>query len=121
MIELKDFVSKTLTQIVEGVQDSQNALKGTEAEINPRLYNTKSSTMQDLCIRKGSEIQVPILMVKFDVAVQATEGTGTKGGIGIVVGPVVIGTQGRSDKENSSISRINFEIPIALPQHPTHP
>ncbi len=118
MIELKDFVSKALTQIVEGVQEAQTALKGSGAEINPYMVDMQHSNTKDLCIRMGSKVRVPIIMMKFDVAVQATEGMGTKGGIGIIVGSVSLGTQGRTDKESSSTSRISFEIPVALPQHP---
>jgi hypothetical protein len=35
--------------------------------------------------------------------------------VGIFVGPVVLGSQGRSDAGRSSISRIKFSVPILLP------
>jgi hypothetical protein len=57
--------------------------------------------------------------IEFDVAVTATEGTETKGGIGIMVGSIGLGAQGKSDRENTSVSRIRFRIPLVLPNPTT--
>ena len=35
-MELRDFISETLIQIVQGINDAQKALKETECVINPR-------------------------------------------------------------------------------------
>jgi len=53
--------------------------------------------------------------VEFDVAVTATEGTDTKGGIGVVAGVFALGSQGQSSEEISAVSRIKFSVPITLP------
>lgn len=53
--------------------------------------------------------------VKFDVGITATEGSGTKGGIGVVTGVVALGSQGRSDKAVEGVDRIQFTVPILLP------
>ena len=53
--------------------------------------------------------------VEFDIAVTAVDGKETKGGIGIVVGAIGLGSQGRSEERNTSISRIKFKVPIAFP------
>jgi hypothetical protein len=53
--------------------------------------------------------------IEFDVAVHATEGTETKGGIGIMVGAIGLGSQGKSQAGNASESRIRFTIPMVLP------
>ena len=53
--------------------------------------------------------------IEFDVAVTTTEGTETKGGIGVFVVAVGLGSQGKSDATNSSSSRIKFSVPIFLP------
>jgi hypothetical protein len=41
--------------------------------------------------------------IEFDVAVTVIEGTQTKGGIGVFVGPIGIGSQGQSNVSNQSI------------------
>ena len=57
--------------------------------------------------------------VHFDVAVSTSEGTETKGGIGVVVGPVgSVGSQDQSDVASSSMSRIRFSVPVKLPVQP---
>jgi small neutral amino acid transporter SnatA (MarC family) len=53
--------------------------------------------------------------VKFDVAVTVGEGTGTKGGIAVFVGAIGLGSQGESKTSQSSVSSIQFEVPISLP------
>jgi len=53
--------------------------------------------------------------ISFDVAVSVAQGTETKGGVGLVVGPVALGSQGKSDASNTSMSRIQFRIPMVLP------
>jgi hypothetical protein len=53
--------------------------------------------------------------IHFDVAISIEQGTETKGGIGLVVGAVTLGSQGKSDTSNTSQSRIQFTIPMALP------
>ena len=57
----------------------------------------------------------PASVVAFDVALTATEGTGSKGGIGVVAGIVSLGTAGHSNNENTSVSRVQFSIPVVLP------
>jgi hypothetical protein len=54
-------------------------------------------------------------MIEFDVAVTAEQGTGTKGGIGLVVGPITLGSTGQSSAQNSSVSRIKFRVPVLYP------
>jgi len=54
--------------------------------------------------------------VEFDVAVTAEKSEGTKGGIGVFVGSIGLGAQGKSDLKNQSVSRIKFSAPISLPK-----
>jgi hypothetical protein len=58
---------------------------------------------------------MPIRNVEFDVALTVAEGTGTKGGIGIVAGASALGSTGQSTAQNSSVSRVQFNVPLALP------
>jgi hypothetical protein len=111
-MELKDFVSQTLTQILDGIKKSQEYAKEKKAAINPSspsIFGSKATSY--LRGDNGGMIQY----IDFDVAVTAVEGSETKGGIGIFVGSVGIGTQGKSDSSNTSVSRIKFSIPIAFP------
>ena len=54
-------------------------------------------------------------MVQFEIGITATEGTGTKGGIGVVVGAFALGSSGQSQRENSAVNRVTFAVPVILP------
>jgi hypothetical protein len=110
-MELKNFVSATLREIIEGVAEARAVVKNIDpnAAINPMLGSGTGATY------------TPIQNVEFDVAVTATSATGTKGGIGIMVGPVALGSQGKSDRSNQLASRIKFVVPITLPQDTPRP
>jgi len=53
--------------------------------------------------------------VEFDIAVTVDTGASAKGGIGIVVCAVNLGSVNESDMKNSSMSRIRFRVPVILP------
>jgi len=113
-MELKDFVSEALTQIVEGVHEAKDKVKDKGAEINPRLMGGI-----DYVAKHGGGLETSngniAQIIEFDVAVTIVEGKGTKGGIGIVAGAINLGSSGQSSTENSSISKIKFNVPLALP------
>lgn len=111
-MELRQFVSETLGQIVGGIKDAQENTDNEGALIVPAReggsYHAQEELDHDGFIHS-------IQAIDFDVAITTTEATGTKGGIGLFVGAVGLGTQGASDTSNQSVSRIKFTIPIALP------
>jgi hypothetical protein len=109
-MDLKDFVSQTLTQIIQGVKAAQEAAKAHGAEINPSMSRSPAgAASKETMSGKYSRD------VEFDVALTVTEGTGTKGGIGIVAGPFALGSTGQSTTQNSSVTRVKFSVPLALP------
>jgi chemotaxis protein CheY-P-specific phosphatase CheC len=111
-MELQQFVSEALKQIVSGISDAQKEMVGIKAFINPpdpRYYGVSS---QGCHLQYGDSV---VQNIEFDVAVTTSEGKETKGGIGIFVGSVGVGTQGKSDSSSMSVSRIKFSVPIAFP------
>ena len=112
-VELKEFISQALANVVQGVLDAQQVLGANGKYINPEL-----STQQGTHEKHGKLVSIQgqlVQTVEFDVAVTATEGTGTKGGIGVVAGIFALGSQGQSSEEVSAVSRIKFSVPITLP------
>lgn len=109
-MNLEEFVAETIKQIISGISKTHVHAKEKGATVNPRLACTIYSG------NKGRvEPRSPIHSVEFDVAVTTTEGKGTKGGIGIFVGPVGLGSKGQSESSNTSMSRIKFSVPIVFP------
>jgi hypothetical protein len=112
-MNLKDFISETLVEIAEGVQDAQERATG----VNPKpshIYTTSQTGGSNLILglRENND---PIHMVEFDVAVTSSEGKETKGGISVVSGLISLGAQGKSQENTQSISRIKFKVPVCLP------
>lgn len=112
-MDLKEFVGQALFDIVQGVLDAQTTLGANGKYINPEL-----STQQGPLEKQGKLVSIQgqlVQTVEFDIAVTATEGKGTKGGIGVVVGAIALGSQGQSSSESSAVSRIKFSVPVTLP------
>ncbi|WP_157273679.1 hypothetical protein [Thiobacillus denitrificans] len=111
-MDLKDFVSETLQQIVEGVKAAQDSVQQSGASINPNLLGDyKEHAKHGLLLSGTGKVAQ---LVQFDVALEVKEDTGTKGGIGVVAGVFALGSQGQSNTENSSLSRVKFCIPLSL-------
>lgn len=103
-MELREFVKETLVQIVSGVVEAQQSEVVSESSgaIAPSGHEVSD---KDLLSQE----------VKFDVAVTVGSGTATKGGVGVFVGPVALGSQGSSKDTNASTNRVQFSIPVYLP------
>lgn len=111
-MNLKDFIAETLAQIVDGVKEAQSRAAQVGATINPPISTEASLAIKHgIVYARGEAAQ----FVQFDVALTATEGSGTKGGIGVVVGAFTLGSTGQSQTENSSLSRVKFSVPLVLP------
>jgi len=112
-MDLKTFVAETITQIIEGVKEAQDRAKAAEGHVNPRLAGPIAKQLMEhkMFFAGGGIAQ----FVEFDVAVIATEGTGTKSGLGVVVGAFTLGSTGESRGENSASSRVKFTVPVTLP------
>jgi hypothetical protein len=107
-MKLESFVEETIKQIINGVIGSQNSTKETDAIICPNItYPAKNSVIAGI----GDVVQ----MIDFDIAVSTTEGKGTSGGVGVFVGPVILGSKGKSESSNVSVNRIKFSVPIIFP------
>lgn len=115
-MQLKEFVAQTLIQISEGVAEAQQKTAESVGIVNPKIKNlfVRSQSGGTNLALGWTHAGDLISMVSFDVAVTATDGTGTKGGIGIVIGAVAIGSQGSSENRNEAVSRVQFKVPFAL-------
>ncbi len=108
-MELKEFITTAITEIIGGVLDAQEVLGANKKHVNPRVEGGAVTTRM-----QASEGRM-IESVEFDVAVTVTTGKGAKGGIGVVAGPFAIGSQAHSNAENIAVSRLKFSVPITLP------
>ena len=116
MLNLQEFIAEALVQIAQGVKDAQEKMGESGAMINPKEYAVQPSG-QLQWFKGGFSSEQPHIgqNIEFDVAVEAVDKGTLKGGIG-VAGVINIGYKAEKDKENSTISRIKFSIPMFLPR-----
>ena len=110
-MELQEFIKTALTEIVDGVAAAREAtLKHRSLVGTNRAYGF---TKEAKIITDSSERTIST--VEFDIALTQSDSKDTKGGIGVFLGSVGLGSQGASHGESSSRSRIKFSVPIVLP------
>ncbi len=117
-MQLNEFIFETLVQIAKGIESANAQLAATTARVNPPNVfpiDDKYNSIVYGHIQTDQELNRAVHLVRFDVAVYAAEGKETKGGIGIMVGAIGLGSQGKSDTSESTTSRIQFGIPMLLP------
>ena len=95
-VRLEDFVAETLKSIIAGVSEAKQSASDHGAIVNPGT-NSSHGISGAWHRTTGTLIQ----SVEFDVAVTTTAGTKTKGGIGVFVGPIGVGSSGASDLRRS--------------------
>ena len=57
-------------------------------------------------------------LVEFDVALYVEKESETKAGLGVFVASLGIGANGKSPSGDSTLSRVKFKVPLALPTPP---
>jgi len=113
-VELKEFITETLMQIADGIEDAQKRLKdrGSKAIVNTNMTATDVGHVVTGGRRR------PVEFVEFDVAVLADEGTEKRAGVGLTVASLLkLDAGGKSSQSKGSESRIKFKIPMSYPMH----
>jgi hypothetical protein len=113
-MELKDFIAQTISQVMEGVNEAQKLAEKVGGAVNPKgqLYLTADSApfMDKETTRIGD-------FINFDVAIEVNEEKEESGGAKISV-PSIGGFGGKlfRKRQNKSMSRVNFRLPIIYPK-----
>jgi hypothetical protein len=103
-VELKDFVTETLRQILEGIQAAQESPLGTAVN----AASPGSGPFGNL-FSGGTYGQ--FTRVDFDVAVSAEASASGKGSLKVFS----VGLEGGGDRKHSTVSRVSFSVPVRLP------
>jgi hypothetical protein len=106
-MELQEFITQTLIQIVEGVEAARAKKK---ERIAPGLDITRGEK-QGVFFTMDNNVAH---LVELDVAITAKDKTETGGKAAIqVISALSIGGGKAKEMENSSVSRVKFEVPIS--------
>ncbi|WP_351189333.1 hypothetical protein [Shewanella sp. TB4-MNA-CIBAN-0142] len=110
-MQLDEFVSQTLKQVIDGVSDAQKYGALRNANINPSSARMDSKAAGYIfCAQTG----VPLQEVEFDIAVTVSESNTTSDG-DKSIGAISVTAANQASNQNSSVSRIKFKVPILLP------
>lgn len=111
-MDLKEFVSMTLTQIVAGVVDSATRIADMGGAVNP-AFNAGANGPH---LGYVPGVSQAVYGIEFDVAVVAGSNTSAEGGASLKIATVFSagGKAGGASKEETT-SRIKFIVPLTLP------
>ena len=110
-MDLQEFVSESLKQLVDGVRDAQEHAAPSGAKISPMMHQKGPATGRYSVPEGGGVVQ----NISFDVAVTAQEKNEQGGKAGLNVPYFNFGGKLSAEQENATISRIKFEVPVVLP------
>lgn len=106
-MDLKEYIEKSLYSIIASVVNVQKGVSDLGVVVYP-------STIKDDYIDIHGKRKV--MNIKFDVAVTVDEKNGKEKGFSIKVVELISGgIKATENSQNQSVSRINFEIPVAMP------
>lgn len=110
-MNLDDFVAETIKQIIAGVVTAQSYGLTHGAKVNPATARPTSGGSSLYCHESGIMIQ----NVSFDVALTISQENATSTPAGVTVGSISVSSTDTSAVQNSSISRVKFEMPVMFP------
>ena len=120
-MNLDTFISQSLAQILQGIQDAQSFTRENPsgAKVNPRGVTALEKDSGGQNQPHDLQTKLPVHQVDFDIAVTVTDSKeGEAGGKLSVVG-IGVGGKAYTTGEHSSVSRISFSIPVIWPDPKT--
>ena len=109
-MNLREFIREALVEIITGVGDARAEVEEHGALI---ASDTVNRGYKEAKITTDDHART-VSLVEFDIALANADSKDTKGGIGVFLGSVGLGSQGASHDETSSSSRIKFAVPVVF-------
>lgn len=116
-MNLDEFVALSLSQIAKGIDKANGELEGSRAFISPCEVTGVSKDNKYGSIQVG-ESYLKVTEIKFDVSLTVVENSESGGKLGVSMGGFSISAAGKENQGNTSASRIQFSVPMVLPQAP---
>ncbi|MBL0085178.1 MAG: hypothetical protein IPP44_00450 [Ideonella sp.] len=110
-MQLREFIKEVLTQIVDGVRDAQESNGG--AFVVPSGDGGHKYAEH---ARFAASARLKSTIVDFDVAITAEDADKAEGGGGVKVFAIQFGAKGEISSKESTVSRVQFAVPLLLPE-----
>ncbi|HHF2855212.1 TPA: hypothetical protein ACPJZ8_004438 [Vibrio diabolicus] len=115
-MELQQFVKEALTQITLGVKEAQADIRDAGGCLNPAVRISHQPSQSHVSSLSDGQ---NIYTVDFDIAISVTENSDTSADGKLTVASVLsFGGGASSSESNSTLSKIAFKVPLALPVDP---
>jgi hypothetical protein len=112
-VGISEFISQTLTQITKAVSASQAEVRELGGFISPAAITFPGAGTP---FGEVPVTQQQVFLVEFDIAVTATDTTGTNAAAKLqIVSFIKLDAGGNSAASHETVSRIKFRVPLALP------
>ncbi|WP_409525998.1 hypothetical protein [Nitrincola sp. MINF-07-Sa-05] len=106
-MELKDFVSKTLQEILTGVKEAQDSVAGKHVgTVVPVTFSQDNL--------KQPENITPFQNVSFEIVVNVEENSGSEASISVLGGWINGKAKGNNGNSNMEATKISFSVPISF-------
>lgn len=114
-MELKEFISETLTQIAQGVKDAQSNVAELGAKVNPASVPNFQGDVPH-CNGSGRTSTKVLCEVEFNVSLTNDTSTATGSGIGVLFGAVSLGGKHGTADKSTTLTSIRFNVVMELPK-----
>lgn len=113
---LDEYVKDTLVQIVNGINEANKELIQKGAFVpSDNIHSWGNATIEGLEAFDNKEQSHLVRNVDFDIAVAVKNEKANGGKAGLEVMSVQLGKNKNSSLSSSSVNRIKFSLPLALP------
>ena len=109
-MELKTFIKSAITQIVESVDELNKEINIDKVCVNPYDINKSGSAYI-----YTNDASFNVTEINFDLSVSVTDNAEKGAKVGVVASVVGLGVSTKAGSQNSSISKLQFTIPVMLP------
>jgi hypothetical protein len=113
-MELKDFVSKSIQSIIQGVVEAQEAAKPHGAHVNPGGLMRTTTHIHNNAIWDNNTNNFAQI-IAFDVAVTIEDSQTANAKIGVFSGFAGAKAGAETQDKNTVVSRLSFSVPVLLP------
>ncbi|MCX9450509.1 trypco2 family protein [Vibrio cholerae] len=117
-MKLSEFISSTLSEIVDSIELANEQLSDKGIRVNPpNIYLEDSPNKQVYGVWNKDSFQMHPLVeiVEFDVTLTAEETSNSGGKAGISIGVAQVSANGLSSDKSSHVSKVKFKVPIIYP------
>jgi anti-sigma regulatory factor (Ser/Thr protein kinase) len=114
-MDLKDFITTSIVQVMEGVNNAKEHAVKLGAKINPETIEFRADAGQDrMWDTDTGKIATEL---KFDISVIAVDSTDKdiKGGLKVLGLGLEFGSGAKNKAENQTINKLQFAVPLVLP------